>query len=110
MGGIIIIPIGLIIGIYTNLNSGINKELMAISFLSTGFMLIGYLDDFLSFKLKENRGLTAKGKIILQSIVAISFLYIIYLYKLIDLKVLLFGINAIIFHSKGFSPPIGLRN
>jgi len=68
MGGILIVPIGIIIGNLVNQNNSSSKELIAISILGFSFMLIGLLDDWRSIKTSKNKGLEADQKVILQII------------------------------------------
>ncbi len=75
MGGIFMIPIGLIIGNIVNINQEGYMIVLTLSLLTIFFMFIGLIDDFLSLKQKTNAGLSPTGKIILQ--VLISFLFII---------------------------------
>ncbi len=75
MGGIFIIPIGLIIGNISNINKEGYMIVFTLSLLTIFFMFIGLIDDFLSLKRKTNTGLSPNGKIILQ--VLISFFFII---------------------------------
>ncbi len=79
MGGIIVVPIGLIIGVLVNLNSGNLKQLIAISILSACFMTIGLIDDWLSISFQRNKGLTANKKIIFQSVIGLIFLIYVHL-------------------------------
>ena len=48
------------------------------------FFLIGFLDDYLSIKKEENTGLKSKEKFILQSIIAIIFIFFAYEQNLIN--------------------------
>ena len=91
MGGIIVVPIGLTIGYLVSSNNLVNAKLLAVSFLSLGFMVIGLFDDLLSILLKRNKGLTAKAKIILQLIIGIIFLLFCYLTGLINSTISIFG-------------------
>ncbi len=84
MGGLIVIPIGLCIGILCNLNSTIIKELISISFLSLGFMFIGIIDDFKSIQLNNNKGLKAIEKLLLQFLIGCIFLFFTYSEGLIN--------------------------
>ena len=71
MGGIIIIPIFLLILSLTNFPELELKILIAFTIL--GFFLIGLYDDFLGIKNKINQGLSVKQKLFLQISLAISF-------------------------------------
>jgi len=68
MGGIfMIVPFLIFLLIITiNLSS---LELLLLLLTIFGFFLIGFLDDYLSIKNKENTGLKTKEKFILQSII-----------------------------------------
>jgi len=71
MGGIIFIPLFLIILSLTNY---LNLELKILLFFTfLGFFVIGLYDDFLSIKNKINRGLNVKQKLFLQTLLAIIF-------------------------------------
>ncbi len=96
IGGIIVIPIGLIIGYFTSTSySLIDKEIIAIIFVTLGFMCIGFLDDWLSISSNKNTGLTAKQKIILQVIIGMIFLIFSYFNKIIDPNISLVGKSSI---------------
>ncbi len=75
MGGVIIIPIGIIISNVLCLNKQNYETILTLSFLIIFFMFIGLIDDFLSYKKQFNTGLTSNQKLILQII--ISFIFII---------------------------------
>ena len=71
MGGIIIIPIFLLILSITNYPLPELKILLFFTFL--GFFIIGLYDDFLSIRNKINKGLTVKQKLFLQISLAVIF-------------------------------------
>ena len=71
MGGIIIIPIFLLILSFTKFPELELKIL--ISFTILGFFVIGLCDDWLSIKNKTNQGLSVKQKLFLQISLAIIF-------------------------------------
>jgi len=65
-----------------------------------GFFIIGFLDDYLSIKKKENKGLTTKEKLILQSVISIIFISLAYEKDLINPLITVsdsWGININIF-------------
>ncbi len=95
MGGILIVPIGIIIGNLVNQNNSSSKELIAISILGFSFMLIGLLDDWRSIKTSKNKGLEAGQKVILQIIASFIFLIYIYWQELIPESINLLGNNSI---------------
>ncbi|WP_320673703.1 phospho-N-acetylmuramoyl-pentapeptide-transferase [Prochlorococcus sp. MIT 1341] len=74
MGGIAVIPISLIIGSLISVNEGMGTKLIAISSITLAFMFIGGLDDLQSLLDARSLGLTAKKKILLQSIASSIFL------------------------------------
>jgi len=77
MGGVfMIIPFLIFLLIISiNLNS---LKLLLLFFTIFGFFIIGFLDDYLSIKNKENTGLKTKEKFILQSIISIFFVLVAY--------------------------------
>ena len=76
MGGIFFIPIGIIIGNILYMNTDDYKIILALSFLVIFFMIIGFIDDFLSLKKQFNTGLTSNQKIILQLLISLIFIII----------------------------------
>ncbi len=74
MGGLIIIPLGVMIGSLFNIQKGNTEQLLAVSLLTFTYMLIGVLDDWQSLKSKKNKGLTPNKKLLLQAIGAMPFL------------------------------------
>ncbi|HRD41659.1 MAG TPA: phospho-N-acetylmuramoyl-pentapeptide-transferase [Prochlorococcaceae cyanobacterium AMR_MDS_5431] len=77
MGGIVTILIGLLIGILSNNNNSNKGHLLAIVITALIYLGIGSLDDWKSLTNNTNIGLTAKGKLALQSFGAIVFLSIL---------------------------------
>jgi len=71
MGGIIIIPIFLLIVLLANFPGLELKILFLLTIL--GFFIIGLYDDFLGIKNKINKGLNVKEKLFLQIFLAIIF-------------------------------------
>ncbi len=74
MGGLLIVPIGVIVGSITTHNQEISPQVFAINFIILAFMFIGAIDDLNSLKNKTNTGLSPKLKILLQTIGAIIFI------------------------------------
>ncbi len=54
----------------------LTPNLMIILFVFLGYSIIGFLDDFLSIKKKNNEGLTTYQKLFLQLIIALGFFYL----------------------------------
>ena len=78
MGGLIfIIPtfITIMIMYFTN-KININSNLLIILFVFVAYALLGFLDDFLKIKRKQNEGLTEIQKLFGQVVIAIVFFYI----------------------------------
>ncbi len=95
MGGILIVPIGIIIGNLANQTNYASKELMSISLLGFSFMLIGLIDDWKSIRTNNNKGLKAKEKLILQVIASLLFLIYVYSQELVTESINLLGSNSI---------------
>ena len=74
MGGIFMIVPFLIFLLIINSNLASTK-LFLLLFTISGFFLTGFLDDYLSIKNKRNTGFKSKEKFILQSIIAIIFIF-----------------------------------
>ncbi len=73
MGGLIIVPIGIIIGNIFTIQDVLYEKIIAISLITLAFMFIGTLDDWKSISQKTNSGLSPKMKIILQSLASLIF-------------------------------------
>ncbi|MGL5973213.1 MAG: phospho-N-acetylmuramoyl-pentapeptide-transferase, partial [Oscillospiraceae bacterium] len=58
------------------LNFNLIKVISAI-FMAIGFSAIGFVDDYVKILKKQNEGLTAKQKLFLQILVAVSYLYML---------------------------------
>jgi phospho-N-acetylmuramoyl-pentapeptide-transferase len=70
MGGIFFIRIALIVGLITG---GLTKNVIAVVLVTLAYAFIGWIDDWQILRKKTNLGLTARQKLILQVVVAISF-------------------------------------
>ena len=95
MGGLLVVPIGLIIGNLINLESPNYNKIVAISILIFSYMLIGFLDDWRSLVQKTNKGISARNKLILQSMTGILFLIWSYLEGWIDPTIYLYSSASI---------------
>ena len=76
MGGIFFIPIGVIISNLIYFNTENYKVILILSFVIISFLLIGFIDDFLSLKKQLNTGLKFNQKINLQTFVSLIFIII----------------------------------
>ncbi len=74
MGGLLTIPVGLVIANLISINNTNNLQLLSLSVLTLSFMLIGGFDDWRSLTRNTNNGLNPKGKIVLQTIASLFFL------------------------------------
>lgn len=75
MGGILIIPIGLLVGNFFYLDYISKSQIIAISYLTISYMFIGIFDDWKGLSRNTNKGLSGKAKIFLQIIASLLFLY-----------------------------------
>jgi phospho-N-acetylmuramoyl-pentapeptide-transferase len=99
MGGFFIIIPFLIFLLIITINLG-SQRLFFLFLTIFGFFIIGFLDDYLSIKNKENTGLKTKQKFTLQSIVSIIFILLAYEKNLINPLITVsdsWGINMNIF-------------
>jgi len=74
MGGLLIIPIGVIIGSLISVQGDSSEQLLALGFITLTYMIIGGLDDWRSISLNKNTGLSPSKKMLLQSIAASLFI------------------------------------
>ncbi|RXT15003.1 phospho-N-acetylmuramoyl-pentapeptide-transferase [Ammoniphilus sp. CFH 90114] len=78
MGGIIII-LALSFTVFKFANS--SMQLFLLMFLTLGYGLIGFLDDFIKISFKRNLGLTAKQKLFGQLAIAVILYYVLMQYN-----------------------------
>ena len=77
MGGLIfILPTIIVMIIMCLYNNKITSTLIIVLFTFLSYSLIGFIDDYLIIKRKNNEGLSESKKFILQVIVAIIFFYL----------------------------------
>ena len=86
MGGIIILLSILVTSIFFMKE---NREVQTILFVTVGFGLIGFLDDYIKVVMKRSLGLTPMQKIVLQLIVTIIFGYMLQHYVGLDTKIII---------------------
>ncbi len=70
MGGIIFLPVGMIGGLVA---TGFDLEAIAIVLVTLAYALIGWVDDWQVLRLKSNKGISPRTKLILQITVAVIF-------------------------------------
>ncbi len=108
MGGLFIILSGIIV-FFCFANKGKYLSIVAISII-LAFMLVGFIDDYIKIKNKQNQGLTVGQKIIFQLLISLiasffaykngfDFVYLPYSKKTLYLGVLSILLNAIVFIS-----------
>ena len=83
MGGVFIVIPFLIFLWIININIG-SQKLLLLLICIFGFFIVGFFDDYLSIKKKDNTGLKSKEKFFLQSIISIIFIFLAYKKDLID--------------------------
>jgi len=71
MGGLLVVPVGVIIGA---LVAPSDARLPAVAAITLASMAIGAVDDWRSLTKHHNTGLTPRGKLLLQAIAAVAFL------------------------------------
>ena len=76
MGGIFFIPVAIIISNILYFHQKNYEIILILSLLIIFFMLIGLIDDLLSFKKQFNTGLTSHQKLIFQLLVSVIFVII----------------------------------
>tara|TARA_Y100001968_G_scaffold314769_1_gene340546 strand:+ start:1879 stop:2997 length:1119 start_codon:yes stop_codon:yes gene_type:complete len=95
MGGLLIIPIGLIIGNLFYLDSISKLQIISISCLTLTYMLIGIIDDWKGLTKNRNKGLSGKEKIGFQVLASIIFLQWANMNNWIDPKISLYFNNSV---------------
>ena len=95
MGGILFIPIGLLIGNLMSIDEENSNQILAISMSALGFLFVGWFDDYLSLLGNKNTGLKPIWKLFLQIFFSCIFLFWSYSKGWILPEVGLFG-NTII--------------
>jgi phospho-N-acetylmuramoyl-pentapeptide-transferase len=70
MGGVFVVPVGALLGIIW---SQFNPDAIAVAATSLGYFAIGGVDDWKSLSNRQNEGLTPRGKLLLQTAIAIAF-------------------------------------
>ena len=74
MGGLLVVPVGTIVGGLISLEGTAAQQLLAVSAITLGYMVIGGFDDWRSLTRQTNTGLTPRGKLLLQSLMGVLFL------------------------------------
>lgn len=74
MGGLLVVPVGVIIGALVSSDGQSAQQLLAIALVTLAYMVIGGVDDWSSLTKRTNTGLTPRGKLLLQAAAAMVFL------------------------------------
>jgi len=74
MGGLLVVPVGVIIGALVSSEGRSAQQLLAIALVTLSYMVIGGVDDWSSLTKRTNTGLTPRGKLLLQAAAAMLFL------------------------------------
>ena len=74
MGGLLVVPVGVMTGCLISSEGRSAEQLMAIGLVTLAYMVIGGVDDWSSLTKNTNTGLTPKGKLLLQAAAALLFL------------------------------------
>ena len=74
MGGLLVVPVGTIVGGLISLEGSSAQQLLAVSAITLGYMVIGGFDDWRSLTRQTNTGLTPRGKLLLQGLMGVLFL------------------------------------
>lgn len=92
MGGIIFIMPVLLIILFLYLNGSIKLQpnFLLVIFVFVSFALLGFLDDFVKIKFKNNKGLSILTKFLIQNVIAMVFFWL-FLVKGNSTVVTLFG-------------------
>ena len=71
MGGLLVVPVGVLVG---GLISPEDPRMLALAALTLATMAIGAIDDWTSLTRRTNKGLSPRGKLLLQAAAALLFL------------------------------------
>ena len=74
MGGLLVVPVGVITGCLISSEGRSANQLLAIGLVTLAYMVIGGVDDWSSLTKNTNTGLSPKGKLLLQATAALLFL------------------------------------
>ena len=76
MGGLLVVPVGVVLGSLITRDAVASQQLLSLAVLTLAFMLIGGIDDWSSLTKHTNTGLTARGKLLLQAMAAVSYTHL----------------------------------
>ncbi len=90
MGGVFFVPVALIVA---SIWTGFNVNVIAVSLVSLGYFIIGFIDDWQVLKLKSNKGMSPRTKLILQIAIALLFSLWLFFTKTADLTTINLPLN-----------------
>ena len=76
MGGLLVVPVGAMLGSLICVGGTASHQLLAVATVTLAFMVIGGFDDWSSLTKKTNKGLTPRGKLLLQGTAGGAFLLV----------------------------------
>ena len=76
MGGLLVVPVGAVLGSLISVEGTASHQLLAVATVTLAFMVIGGFDDWSSLTKQTNKGLTPRGKLVLQGIAGGAFLIV----------------------------------
>ena len=76
MGGLLVVPVGTVLGSLISVEGTASHQLLAVATVTLAFMVIGGFDDWSSLTKKTNKGLTPRGKLLLQGTAGGAFLLV----------------------------------
>ena len=76
MGGLLVVPVGAVLGSLISVEGTASHQLLAVATVTLAFMVIGGFDDWSSLTKKTNKGLTPRGKLLLQGTAGGAFLLV----------------------------------
>ena len=76
MGGLLVVPVGAVLGSLISVEGTASHQLLAVAAVTLAFMVIGGFDDWSSLTKKTNKGLTPRGKLLLQGTAGGAFLLV----------------------------------
>ena len=76
MGGLLVVPVGAVLGSLISVEGTASHQLLAVATATLAFMVIGGFDDWSSLTKKTNKGLTPRGKLLLQGTAGGAFLLV----------------------------------
>lgn len=93
MGGIFFLPTAVIIALVW---TQFNPDVIAVSLVTLAYVFIGWIDDWQVIRLKSNKGISPKTKLILQILISVIFCFWVYSTKPSDISNVFMPANLIL--------------